>query len=171
MKRLYYLFRGTQHAKTISDDLHQVGIDDGQLHFMSKDVGTLQQDRVHTTSVFQERDLQHSGFYGGMIGLGIGVLFALYLTASELGQYIGMGTFFFVCCIFTFFGAWTGGIVGISNENHHIARFHDALEKGDTLLMLDAYSPQQENRVRNLMHSRHLEASFEGEDKDYREFV
>ncbi|MFZ5603035.1 MAG: hypothetical protein ACOY7J_11340, partial [Pseudomonadota bacterium] len=79
--------------------------------------------------------------------------------------------FIFVCCIFTFFGAWTGGIVGISHENHHIARFHDALEQGDTLLMLDAYSPQQENRVRNLMHSRHLEATFEGEDKDYREFV
>jgi len=170
MKRLYYLFRGTQPAKAISDDLHNAGIDDGQLHFLSRDTGSLQIAKVHTTSLFQERNLQHSGFYGGMIGLGIGVLFALYLMASELGPHIGIGTFVFVCAIITFFGAWTGGIVGISHENHHIARFHEALEQGNTLLMLDTYSPQQENRIRNTMHSRHMEASFEGEDQYYREF-
>lgn len=170
MKRLYYLFRGTQHARSISDDLHRVGIEDGQLHFMSRDQGSLQLAQVHTTSVLQERDLQHSGLYGGLIGLGIGVLFALYLMASELSQYIGIGSFAFVCSIFTFFGAWAGGIVGISHDNHHIARFHEALDQGDTLLMLDTYNPQQENHIRDLMNSRHMEASFQGEDKHYREF-
>ncbi|HVL02514.1 MAG TPA: hypothetical protein VM553_21990 [Dongiaceae bacterium] len=170
MKRLYYLFRGTQPAKAISDDLHDVGLNDGQLHFMSKDAGSLQLAKVHTTSLFQERDLQHSGTYGAIIGLGIGVLFASYLMASELGHYMNVWAFLFVCVMFTFHGAWIGGIVGISHDNHHIARFHEALEQGDTLMMVDAYTPQQENRARNTMHSRHLEASFEGEDKEYREF-
>ncbi len=170
MKRLYYLFRGTRHARSISDDLHRAGIDDGQLHFLSRDQGSLQLAHVHTTSVLQERDLQHSGFYGGLIGLGIGVLFALFLMASDLGRYMGVGIFAFICGIFTFFGAWAGGIVGISHDNHHIARFHQALDQGDTLLMLDTYNPQQEDQIRDLMNSRHLEASFQGEDKHYREF-
>ncbi len=171
MKRLYYLFRGTQHARAISDDLQLAGIDDGQLHFMNRDQGSLQLANVHTTSVIQERDLQHSGFYGGMMGLGIGVLFALYLMTSELGSHMNFFLFAFVCGIFAFFGAWTGGIVGISHDNHHIARFHDAIEHGDTLLMLDTYSQQEETRAREIMNTRHLEASYEGEDEKYREFL
>ena len=171
MKRLYYLFRGTQHARAISDDLQLAGLDNGQLHFLSRDQANLQLSNVHAASVFQERDLQHSGFYGGMIGLGVGVLFALYLMTSELGPHMNFMLFAFVCGIFAFFGAWTGGIVGISHDNHHIARFHDAIEQGDTLLMLDTYTPQQENKAREIMNSRHLEASFEGEDEKYREFI
>lgn len=171
MKRLYYLFRGTQHARAISDDLQMAGLDTGQLHFLSRDHATLQLARVPTTSMLEERDLSHSGFYGGMIGLGVGVLFALYLMTSELGPHMNFLTFAFVCGMFAFFGAWTGGIVGISHENHHIARFHDALEQGDTLLMLDAYTPQQESKVREIMDTRHLEASYEGEDEQYREFI
>lgn len=170
MKRLYYLFRGTQPAKSISDDLHNAGIDDGQLHFLSRDAGSLQLASVHTTSLFQERDLQHSGTYGAMMGLGVGVLFSMYLMASELGPHMNMLAFLFVCAVFTFHGAWIGGIVGISHDNHHIARFHENLDKGDTLLMVDAYTPQQENQARNLMHARHTEARFEGEDKEYKEF-
>ena len=170
MKRLYYLFRGPQHARAISEDLRQAGLNDGQLHFMSRSPAPLQLANVHTTSVFQERDLEHSGFYGAMIGLGIGMLFAFYLLASELGTHMNIPLFFFVCAIFTFFGAWTGGIVGISSENHHVSRFHEALDHGDTLLMLDTYSEQQEARARDIMHSRHLEASYEGEDDNYKEF-
>lgn len=171
MKRLYYLFRGTQHARAISDDLQHAGLDNGQLHFLNRDHGSLQVSKVPTTSVLQERDLQHSGFYGGMIGLGVGVLFALYLMTSELGPHMNFILFAFVCSIFAFFGAWTGGIVGISHDNHHIARFHDAIEHGDTLLMLDTYTQQQETKVREIMNTRHLEASFEGEDEKYREFL
>lgn len=171
MKRLYYLFRGTQHARSISDDLQKAGLDNGQLRFLSRDTGTLQTSNVHAASILQERDLQHSGFYGGMIGLGIGVLFALYLMTSELGQYMNILIFAFVCGVFAFFGTWTGGIVGISHDNHHIARFHDAIEHGDTLLMLDTYTPQQETKVREIMDTRHLEASFAGEDDQYREFI
>ena len=170
MKRLYYLFRGTQHAQSISNDLKKAGLDDGQLHFMNQSAAALQMADVHTASVFQERDLQHSGLYGGVIGLGIGALFAFYLLASELGPQMNLTVFFVVCAIFTFFGAWTGGIVGISHDNHHISRFHEALEHGDTLLMLDTYNPQQEQKARDVMHSRHLEATFEGEDEHYKEF-
>lgn len=170
VKRLYYIFHGVGHARRISDDLHQAGLRDRQLHFLSRDQGSLQLANIPAASRIQERDLQRSGIYGSLIGLGVGILFAFYLTATKAGGHLGPGMFLLVCGIFTFFGTWTGGIVGISIESQQFSRFHDALDQGDTLLMLDTYTPQQESQVRDVMYSRHLEASFEGEDRQYREF-
>ncbi len=171
MKRLYYLFSGTQYAKSISDDLLNSGIDVGQVHFMNRDVAALEQQHVHQTNILDERDIQHSGTYGALIGGGIGVLFTFYLLATELGSYMTFPLFLFVCAIFTFFGAWSGGMVGISNDNHHISRFHDAIEQGDTLLMLDAFDTNQEDKVKEVMHTRHLEASYEGEEDNFKTFL
>ena len=71
----------------------------------------------------------------------------------------------------TFFGAWAGGFIGISNDNHHISRFHDALEEGDTLLMVDAYDESEETQLKQLMHTRHMEASYEGEEENFKVFL
>ncbi|MCG8536344.1 MAG: hypothetical protein MI808_14755 [Pseudomonadales bacterium] len=170
MKRLYYLFSGTQYAKSISDDLINSGIDEGQLHFMNKDVAALEAQHVHRTNILDEKDIQHSGTYGALIGAGVGLLFTFYLLATDLGTFMTFPVFLFVCTIFTFFGAWSGGMVGISNDNHHVARFHDAIEQGDTLLMLDAFNDNEEDQLKEVMHSRHMEASYEGEEKDFKTF-
>jgi hypothetical protein len=171
MKRLYYLFRGTDFARSISRDLQAAGIEEGRLHFMSKDQAALQSAQVHTTSIFDEKDIPHSGTYGAFIGLGAGALFGFYLLASELGAQMTFSLFIFVCALFTFFGAWAGGFIGISHDNHHVARFHDALEQGDTLLMLDTYDSKEETELKQIMHCKHLEASYEGEEENFKVFL
>ncbi len=168
MKRLYYLFSGTDQAKNISRDLQSAGISYGQLHFMAKNNLSLNQANLHTTSLLEERDLQHKGAYGSIIGLGSGLLVAFYLLAVEFQGQLNMSLFFGICIIFTCFGAWAGGMLGISSENFHLARFHDALEDGDTLLMLDTYSEREESKAKALMHHQHLEAKYEGEDENVR---
>ena len=171
MKRLYYLFRGTNAAKSISRDLTEVGIDSGQLHFLSNDQAALQSAHVHRTSVFEERDIPHRGTWGAIVGLGIGVLFSSSLMATELGSHMSWVVFIALSALFTFFGAWVGGFVGISTDNHHIARFHHALEEGDTLLMVDTYNTDQESRLKQVMHTKHLEASYEGEEDNFKVFL
>lgn len=171
MKRLYYLFRGSDAARSISQDLAAAGLNTGQLHFMSNDQAALDAAQVHKTSVFEERDIPHSGTWGAITGLGIGILFAAYLLSSELGGHISFAIFILVCVLFTVFGTWVGGFVGISTDNHHVARFHTALQEGDTLLMVDAYNDAEESQLKRVMHTRHLEASYEGEEENFRVFL
>ena len=170
MKRLYYLFKGTQFARAISNDLKDAGIDEGQLHFLSNDQAGLQTAHVHKADIFEERDIPHRGTWGAIIGLGAGILFAAYLLTSELGPHLTFSIFVLVCLLFMLLGAWAGGFIGISSKNHHISRFESALEEGDTLLMLDAYNDTEESALKQLMHTRHMEASYEGEDENYRVF-
>ncbi len=171
MKRLYYVFRGADTAQSISRDLQAAGINVGQLHFLSQDQQALQSAQVQQADLLEEKDISHSGTWGAIFGLVVGALFATYLSLGELAGYISLGSFFLICLLFTCFGAWAGGFVGISTENHHIARFHDALEHGDTLLMVDAYNEQEETQLKQLMHTRHMEASYEGEEANYRVFL
>ncbi len=171
MKRLYYLFQGTEHAKAISDDLRIAGVNEGQLHFMSKDISGLTSAHVHNTSILDEKDIPHSGTYGAIIGLGIGIILGFYLMASDMSESITFTVFVLLCAFFTFLGAWAGGFIGMSMENHHIARFHEALEDGDTLLMLDAYDPEEETQLKQLMNKKHGEARYEGEESDFKMFL
>jgi len=171
MKRLYYLFRGTDAAGTISRDLAAVGINAGQMHFLNNDKAALDSAHVHRTGVFEERDIPHRGTWGAIMGFGIGLLFGTYLMASDLGTYMSMGIFLLVCLMFTAFGAWVGGFVGIANNSHHLTRFQSAIADGDTLLMVDTYTEDDEARLKQVMHTRHMEASYEGEENNFKVYL
>ena len=49
------------------------------------------------------------------------------------------------------FGAWEGGMIGLSRENYKIERFHDDIEAGHYLIMVDV-SRQQRPLVKELMN-------------------
>ena len=171
MKRIYYLFNGTLPARSISDDLLAAGMNNGQLHFLNRDANSLEKLQVHRTNIFEEKDIGHSGLYGALVGLACGVLFSVVLGATALSEYLNLQTLLFVWGVFAFFGGWAGGLVGLSRENHHIERFHDAIDHGETLLMVDTYDDREEEKAKDVMFHRHNEATYQGEDAHYREFL
>lgn len=171
MKRFYYTLQGTQPAYAISQDLTSNGIDKGQIHFLNKNALALDTQGVNRTNLFEEKDIGHSGIYGGMIGCVAGFVFNVYISMSSLSEFHSVILFFCILGLFTAFGTWAGGIVGISKENHHIEQFHDDIESGNTLLMIDAYDDRQEMKLKDVMVHKHKEASYRGEDKDYHEFL
>ncbi len=170
MKRIYYLFNGTLPARGISDDLLATGMSTGQLHFLNRDFVSLDTLQVPKTNIFEERDIGHSGLYGALVGLACGVLFTVVLGATSLSAHLNLQILLFVWMLFAFFGGWAGGMVGISRENHHIERFHDAIDHGETLLMVDTYDDDQEQKAKDIMFQKHHEATYQGEDARYREF-
>ena len=171
MKRLYYTLQGTQPALAISQDLTQTGINKGQLHFLNKSHSELLSRGVNVATVFEERDIGHSGIYGGILGFVAGLLFNLLLATTSLAEHQGIFVAMCVLCLFTAFGFWCGGMAGISKENHHIEKFHDDLEKGKTLLMVDAYDERQEKSLKDVMSAKHREATYRGQDENYHEFL
>ena len=171
MKRIYYLFKGTMPARNIANDLVAEGMNKGQLHFLNRDVNSLEQQHVNRAIVFEERDIGHSGFYGALVGIACGVLFTVVIGVTNLSEHLNLQVLLFIWMLFAFFGGWAGGMVGISRENHHIEQFHDAIDNGDTLLMVDAYDDKEEEKAKDVMFKKHREATYRGEDPHYREFL
>lgn len=160
MKRLYYLTDSLDSAEGISKDLHQAGVTDWNFHVLSKDEAGLYKRHIHSANYLQKLDIIRDGERGAMIGFAVAVLVAWYLSSAEIfGSRPGALAYLTVLGVFTLFGAWMGGLVGLSSENQKIVQFHDEIESGRFLIMIDVKSGE-EDRVRAVMAGRHPEAQF-----------
>jgi len=164
MKRLYYLTHDIDAADSISQTVHDAGITDWNFHVLSKDKAGLTTHRIHSTTPLHERDIIRSGERGALIGAALGLIVALVLVATNVVPtttmgYVGMAALVFV---FTMHGAWSGGFLGIQTENYKVKQFHDDLEDGQYLLMIDV-APRDEETILKLMSLCH-EATPMGDD-------
>ncbi len=68
------------------------------------------------------------------------------------------------------FGAWMGGIFGISLRNHHLRPFWREVEKGQYLVMVDADDDAQAGRIVRVMKDSHGEAREVGREDSFSPF-
>ena len=95
-----------------------------------------------------------------MIGFCGGLISAWILAEVPLfGTTIGGGTALFVILFCVLLGGWLGGFVGIQTENYKLRRFHDQIESGAFLILVDVEAGQ-EAKVREIMDKRHQEAEY-----------
>ena len=164
MKRLYYLTRSLDSVSGISQDMHNLGIDDWHLHVLSRNEAGLYHRQVHSSHIFLENDVIHSSELGAILGGAIGLMFAVFIEfLTPFGAPLPLPILIIIAGIFTLFGTWSGGLAGVTRENYKIARFHDDLEKGRHLIMIDV-SRQKEKIVRFQLEKYHSEAVMAGED-------
>ncbi len=159
MKRLYYLTDTIDSTESVSNDLHAAGIDDWHFHVLSRDEAGLYTHHVHSANWFQQYDLLRCALRGALFGFIAGMLIAVMIGATPvLGAPVSTLGAVFTVLIITMFGTWVGGLVGLQTENHKVRRFHDALEAGKYLIMVDI-APEQEHTVTKLMKIHHPEAT------------
>ncbi|MDX1458676.1 MAG: hypothetical protein R3276_13890 [Marinobacter sp.] len=161
MKRLFYLVDKIDDVQDISDDLHARGITDWRFHIVSKDEAGLYTHRLHRASVLDRTDLVRYVERGMLIGLVIGLSFIL--PAALYGgvewptlAWLALGAFAVMA------GGWLGGFGGISAENYRIRKFHNSIEAGKYLVMVDVprkYAAEIEQE----MLENHPEAVLGGE--------
>ena len=164
MKRLYYLTNSLESVSGISEDLHNQGIDDWHIHVLSRNEAGLYHRQVHSSNIFQENDVIHSGEIGAILGGAIGLLFVIFIEFwTPFGAPMPLPILILAAGVFTLFGTWSGGLAGVTRENYKIARFHDDLEKGKHLIMIDV-SKRQEQTVRYHLEKYHSDAVMAGED-------
>ena len=160
MKRLYYLTRRIDSVAKISDDLHEAGITDWNFHVLSKSDGRLQRRQIHSANIIQKSDVIHGAERGAMLGFIVGVVTLLILIAMNVNNGF---VYLFSLAFCTLFGTWLGGFIGFQKENYKTVRFHDAIEQGQHLIMVDIAGPQ-ERHVRRIMRTQHPEAKLVVED-------
>ncbi|MCW8884979.1 MAG: hypothetical protein OQK12_06945 [Motiliproteus sp.] len=162
MKRLYYLTQDLQLTRKISDDIHQAGITDWHFRVVCKDPSGLYQQQIHSASPFIRLDIIHTAERGGMIGtLFGGVLAGSLLLLNPPGFPMDLKMFSLIIAICCLGGFWMGASAGTSRENYKIAPFHDQIEAGQYLIIIDV-SKSQESAVRNAI-SHYPEAKLEAE--------
>lgn len=162
MIRLFYLVSSIDSAKEISDDLHHHGVTDWRFHIVSKDEAGLYTHQLHTASILDRTDLPRFVERGAIIGFILALAIVLPLSFMEI---VPMPAAAWVA-LFAFIvaaGAWVGGFGGIQTENYRIKPFHQDIEDGKYLIMVDA--PKDHiPKVKELMTKNHPEAELQGAD-------
>lgn len=167
MKCMYYLAPNLVSTHQISDDLHNVGVDDWFLHIISKDEEGLRRDKLHSSNWLETTDLIRDGFIGANFGFIVGALLAFLLIHFQpFGPNVPSVAALFLVIVATLFGAWLGGLVGIDSENRKLRRFHDEIEAGKYLILIYARKGQGE-KVKTMMNDRHPEARHVATDRHF----
>jgi hypothetical protein len=143
MKRLYYLTRDIDSVDAISDRLHKAGISDWNFHVLSKNKSELHKHHLHSTNPWHELDIVRGGERGVLMGLMVG-----FLVLATLAFVFNIALHWMIAvsilALITLFGTWVGGMIGLSTENYKIRKFHDKIDQGYMLLMVDVARDQAE---------------------------
>lgn len=156
MKRLYYLTRTLESVEEVSEDMHQHGVTDWRFHVVSKNEAGLFTHNLHSASILYRSDLIRYMERGAIIGGFSAFCTILPLATSDLLN-LGVGVWLAIALFLTAAGAWVGGIGGISTENYKIRQFHQQIDSGLYLIMVDIKKQDVEAMERS-MKKKHPEA-------------
>lgn len=151
MRRLYYLADTLAAVDAACETIRDDAPGDFKTHVLSRDEAGLYHHQLHSARSWQKRDFVRSGERGALIGLALGLVTAA--IGAGLGTYHGSAVDEMVGVVlvtFTLFGAWTGGLFGIQTENYKVQRFHDDIEAGRYLIMIDVRRADAD-RVRRIL--------------------
>jgi len=167
MRRLYYLADDLETTRRVSDALHAEGIRDWNFHVLAKDEAGLYQHRIHAATTYHQLDVIHTGERWGFLGAGIGLTVGLacYLL-QPLPWVVDELAVILITVVGALFGAWQGGMVGLTRENYQLAPFHDDIDSGRYLIMVDV-QPESRAHVREVMNMRFPEVQRGGSSSTF----
>lgn len=157
MKRLYYLTDSIDCVEQISSEVHRWGISDWHFHVLSKDRAGLSKHQNHTDTLLRQKNIVPTIERGALIGIAAGIAAALGASALvPLLESVGRIPFAIIVFICALFGAWSIALFGIHEEQQELRKFHNDIESGKYLIMVDVKKDQIE-LVRKIM-GQHPEA-------------
>jgi hypothetical protein len=167
MKCYYYLSPTLAETESVSDDLHKSGVNDWFIHIISKNEEGLHRRHLHSSNYIETMDFIREGLLGAIFGFIAGLVFATLISVFQpFGPNLPLIAYLGMILLLTLFGAWQGGLVGISTENKKLQHFHNDIEAGKYLILVYAHRDEEEN-VHAMMTRQHPEAQFVGVDPQF----
>lgn len=169
MKCLYFLAPTLASTHDVSEDLHEVGVEDFYLHVISRDESGLKKQHIHSSNYLETLDVVRDGFIGAALGFAVGMVgIALLMYFDPFGADVEVPAWVYAVLVgvATLFGAWEGGLAGIGAENKKLAKFHDDIEAGKYLILVYVRK-RQEDIVLKMMKERHPESQLVGVDSHF----
>lgn len=167
MKTNYYLSPTLKTTQQISQDLHEVGINDWFIHVVSKNETGLKKEQIHSSNYLETLDLVRNSAIGALLGFIVGVFAAgALMYFKPFGPSMPDFVYLIVIILFTLFGTWEGGLAGVARENNKLAKFQDDLEQGKYLILIYVWK-DQEQAVKDMMSRIHPEVELVATDIQY----
>ena len=164
MRRLYYIADDLPTTRAISDTLHEEGVTDWNFHVVAKDETGLYQHHIHSATPIHQLDIIHTGERRAMFGAGIGLVVGLIVYVFDALPFATTElTVFLFGLVGGLFGAWQGGVIGRSRENYKLEPYHDEIEAGRYLILVDV-DPASRGRVREIMNMGFPRVRYCGKD-------
>lgn len=164
MRRLYYIADDVETTRQVSDTIHAEGVSDHDFHVVARDEAGLYTHRIHSATTYQQLDVIHSGERWAMGGAAIALLVVVLLhLLAPWGVRPDLLSGAALVLLGGLFGAWQGGMIGMSRENYKLAPFHHDLEAGRYLIMVDVPA-NREGDVRDALRDRFPGLRQAGED-------
>lgn len=167
MKCIYFLAPTLDSTHSISDDLHDIGVNDWRIHVVSKDEAGLKKEHIHSSNYLETSDALAGAATGAVVGLVIGFFAALLLAVSlSPGQPLPAFTYVLITLFPAGFGLWIGALLRAKYEGKKIHAFHDEIEAGKYLFLI--YAPEiKGDDIRRMMKIRHPESELVAVDDHY----
>ena len=158
MKRLFYTTKNIEDAHAISDEVHELGIDDHHFYIVSKDEGGIQSHQLHGSKDLEKTQIlaakKRTNIFASLLTLAIGLAIG-FGTKLVFNNPLG----FVILCIAIF--AVLRMLVSIacnSFDSYFNGVFEDHLDRGETLIVIDVQG-EQVNKVEAQL-DKHPLASF-----------
>lgn len=166
MRRLYFMADNVEDAGAICAALRHEGISDWHLHVLAKDEAGLYTHKIHSANpLIHQLDVVHTGARFALVGAGVGLALGLIAWSLSSAGVLSLPIGGFIVLALTLlglcFGAWEGGMVGLTREHYKIERFHSDIEAGKYLLMVDV-SRAQRPLVKEVMNFDFPHVPFRG---------
>lgn len=167
MKCLYYLTSSIDTTCSISDDIHEVGVNDWFLHIISKDHVGIKKHRLHSGNYIEQLDIMRDGIVGAFIGFFLGLITIAVIIFNEyFPPEVPDISYFFIVILLTLFCCWEGGLAGIANQNKKLSEFHDDLKAGKYLILIYAHATKEEAII-SMMTTKHPSIHLAGSDSSF----
>jgi hypothetical protein len=164
MHTLMFLSNSLEATRMAVERLRKIGVPEDAYSVIGRQEEGLFRHHLHVSGIWERTDLIHSGERGIIIGGFFGVFFAgLMMWMQPFGVPVNMWALLACVAIFGSFGAWVGGMVGLSHENYKLAPFHQAIEDGQYLLLVGCKDDMGAASIRQHLASL-KELSFAADD-------
>ena len=155
-KRLYFMLPDIQSARQMLDEMLLARIEVRHIHFLAKR-GALPDD-LPEASVLQKTDIVHGAEMGLVIGGVAGTLGGvLVVLLPPGGVSLQLVTILITALLGALFGVWVSSLVGTQVPNSRLKAFHDDIERGKVLMMVDVPIGRITS-IREMVARRHPEA-------------
>lgn len=156
-RRLYFLFPTVDHARRVTDELAQCGVDEQRIHTVARDgvdLGALPKATGRQRQDAAGR-IQSVGWNANLVLFAVA---ALVLLVSFFVASAWLAVVALVVMGATFLG---GAWFALKVPGVRLADFREALAHGEIVLMVDV-SPKRVAEIEELVHRRHPEANVGG---------
>ena len=132
-----FLLESLRSSDRITQTLARQGIKTDDVHFVSENKSDFSGHCVREASIFEERDVFHSGVRMAILGIAVAASVSAAVTVVQpYGWQPTLINYFFFCLLFGGFGAWIGGLSGISHRNYRLNEYQHELEEGHALMLV-----------------------------------